>query len=160
MKLLKTFSRSILAGPTLWTQDVLPTDAAGNSLPPGTLTSATNNGSLSTDFSFSCPRDRLGFPIRSIGVSYQGPAGAGTLAATLYVFDTLTKQYFAVPNSPVTLKAGFVNLFNALMFVDDATRSANLDASPTGVTGYSLIVTPAGTVVGPYVFGFGALTST
>lgn len=157
MRMHAMFQRVVTAGPTLWTTDVLPVDAAGNYLPPRTPGS-TNSAPVDNVFTAS-PIDKQGNPSQQIAVAYAGPSGAGTVAVTLYVWDALTHQYYVVPSgSAVALTSGTIKLFAAIALGGNPPKVGNLlDALP-GATDYVLVTNPSGlTTTGTYTFAMASI---
>jgi hypothetical protein len=100
------------------------------------------------------PVDKQGNPSQQIAVSYVGPSGAGTVTATLYVWDALTHQYYVVSgSSAVTLTSNNLTLFPTVALGATPVVRANLADGIPGATDYVLVVNPSGlTTVGTYTF--------
>lgn len=159
MRFQKLFQRTVAAGPAAWTQDILPADANGNPLPPGiTNTTGATGQALGDNVLSVRAENRIGFPSTQIAVSYTPPSGGqATIACKLYFWDALTKQYFQVSNSPITVAAGVVSLFNSMAMQDAPPHAGDLDQALQGATQYILIPTAATTGPGQYTFVWGSL---
>jgi len=159
MRFQKKFQRVVTAGPTAWTQDVLPADANGFFLPPGvTNQSGAAGQSLGDNVLSVRAENRIGFPSVQIAVSYTPPSGGqATISCKLYFWDALTKQYFQVANSPLTVTGGTVSLFSPMAMQDAPVHGADLDQGLQGATDFLLIPTAATTGPGTYTFVWGSV---
>lgn len=145
------FTRIVTAGPTLWTQDTVPS---------GAMASGTDNG-ISIRV-----RDQVGWPAHRLAVAYTGPTGAAPyMPADLYAWDANSQAWYKVHEATKSLRLGRLVYFDLVGLAEPPVLKANLDTATVGGVDLLLIVTPPPTAafsppLGNYVFSMGAdLTS-
>ncbi len=88
-------------------------------LPPNTAPAGTDNLIVGK------PTDKNGGPVRSVEVTYQGPAGAPALTARMYFYEDSTGQWYQV-GAQQTLTPGQVTFWQVITLMDAAATLVNL----------------------------------
>ena len=124
------------------------TALGGDSVPTGQVPAGTDN--LITAKSASVG----GIPVQRVAVTYQGPAGAPSLTARMYLYESGTGAWYQL-DAQQTLVPGEVGYFNAVTTAEPPVTRANLSGGEVGSGGlYQLLVVDAamGAPSGAYRF--------